>query len=76
MIAGPVEEGTSSVSDDSDRAAWLRRTRSYLRNADPVLAEIEALSLDLLEVRQLTSDREPPRGSPCESPESGGGFPP
>jgi hypothetical protein len=28
-----------------------------------VLAEIEALSLDLLEVRQLTAD--------CESPESG-----
>ena len=26
------------MSDDSDRAAWLRRTRSYLRNADPVLA--------------------------------------
>jgi DNA-3-methyladenine glycosylase II len=26
------------VSDDSDRAAWLRKTRSYLRNADPVLA--------------------------------------
>jgi DNA-3-methyladenine glycosylase II len=27
------------VSDsDSSRAAWLRRTRSYLRNADPVLA--------------------------------------
>ena len=41
-----------------------------------VLAEIEALSLDLLEVRQLTSDWDPPRESPCESPESGGGFPP
>ena len=26
------------MSDDSGRAAWLRRTRSYLRNADPVLA--------------------------------------
>jgi hypothetical protein len=37
-----------------------------------VLAEIEALSLDLLEVRQLASGREPP----CASPESGGGFPP
>jgi DNA-3-methyladenine glycosylase II len=38
MIAVPVEEGASTVSDDSDRAAWLRKTRSYLRNADPVLA--------------------------------------
>jgi hypothetical protein len=37
-----------------------------------VLAEIEALSLDLLEVRQLTSDCE----SPCEPPKSGGGLPP
>jgi hypothetical protein len=33
-----------------------------------VLAEIEALGLDLLEVRQLAAD--------CESPESGGGLPP
>ena len=33
-----VEEGASSVSDDSNRAAWLRKTRSYLRNADPLLA--------------------------------------
>jgi hypothetical protein len=42
-----------------------------------VLAEIEALSLDLLEIRQLTSDRESPCESPpCESPESGGGLPP
>ena len=41
-----------------------------------VLAEIEALSLDLLEVRQLASDREPSRESPCESPEPGGGLPP
>jgi DNA-3-methyladenine glycosylase II len=38
MIAVPVEEGASSVSDDSDRTAWLRKTRSYLRKADPVLA--------------------------------------
>ena len=37
-----------------------------------VLAEIEALGLDLLEVRQLSSDCEPP----CESPQSGGGLPP
>ena len=40
MIAVTVEEGASSVSDDSDRAAWLRKTRSYLRNADPVLARL------------------------------------
>jgi hypothetical protein len=33
-----------------------------------VLAEIEALGLDLLEVRQLNLD--------CESPESGGALPP
>jgi hypothetical protein len=33
-----------------------------------VLAEIEALSLDLLEVRQLTAE--------CEPPESGGGLAP
>jgi hypothetical protein len=33
-----------------------------------VLAEIEALGLDLLEVRQLTSD--------CDSPQSGGVLPP
>src|ERR1700722_12527313 len=38
MIDVPVEEGASSVSDESDRAAWLRKTRSYLRDADPVLA--------------------------------------
>jgi DNA-3-methyladenine glycosylase II len=40
MIAVPVEEGASSVSDDSDRAAWLRRTRAYLRKADPVMARL------------------------------------
>jgi len=28
------------VTDDSDRAAWLRQARSYLRNADPVLARL------------------------------------
>jgi len=38
-----------------------------------VLAEIESLGLDLLEVRQLGSDR----ASACESPrEPGGGLPP
>jgi DNA-3-methyladenine glycosylase II len=28
------------VTDDSDRAAWLRQARSYLRNVDPVLARL------------------------------------
>jgi DNA-3-methyladenine glycosylase II len=28
------------VSEDSSRAAWLRQARSYLRNADPVLARL------------------------------------
>ena len=28
------------MSEDSTRAAWLRQTRSYLRNADPVLARL------------------------------------
>ena len=28
------------MSEDSSRAAWLRQTRSYLRNADPVLARL------------------------------------
>jgi DNA-3-methyladenine glycosylase II len=28
------------VTEDSDRAAWLRRARAYLRDADPVLARL------------------------------------
>ena len=28
------------MSEDSGRAAWLRQTRSYLRNADPVLTRL------------------------------------
>jgi len=28
------------VTEDSDRAAWLRQARSYLRQADPVLARL------------------------------------
>jgi DNA-3-methyladenine glycosylase II len=28
------------VTEDSDRAAWLRQARSYLRDADPVLARL------------------------------------
>jgi DNA-3-methyladenine glycosylase II len=30
--------GGASVTDDSSRASWLQQARSYLRNADPVLA--------------------------------------
>src|SRR6266851_4760930 len=33
-------EGAGSVTEDSSRAAWLRQARSYLRNADPVLARL------------------------------------
>jgi hypothetical protein len=33
-----------------------------------VLAEIEALGLDLLEVRQLNADRESPGSGDCRSP--------
>src|SRR6266536_3895607 len=31
-------KGAGSVTDDSDRAAWLSGARAYLRDADPVLA--------------------------------------
>jgi DNA-3-methyladenine glycosylase II len=34
------EPGAGSVTGDSSRAAWLRQARSYLRNADPVLARL------------------------------------
>jgi DNA-3-methyladenine glycosylase II len=30
----------SSVNEDSSRAAWLQKARSYLRDADPVLARL------------------------------------
>jgi 3-methyladenine DNA glycosylase/8-oxoguanine DNA glycosylase len=38
--AGTLAGGTewARVSEDSSRAAWLQQARSYLRNADPVLA--------------------------------------
>src|SRR6059058_1838292 len=39
MRSGP-RTGAGSVSDDSGRAAWLQQARSYLRNADPVLARL------------------------------------
>jgi DNA-3-methyladenine glycosylase II len=41
MVAGvPTGEGADSVTEDSSRAAWLQQARSYLRNADPVLARL------------------------------------
>src|SRR5215207_4229485 len=33
-------KGAGSVSEVSSRAAWLQQARSYLRNADPVLARL------------------------------------
>ena len=35
-----MAEGVSSVSEDSRRAVWLQQARSYLRDADPVLARL------------------------------------
>jgi len=41
MIEVPVKrKGAGSVSEDPDRVARLRQTRSYLRAADPVLARL------------------------------------
>jgi DNA-3-methyladenine glycosylase II len=34
------ERGVGSVTEDSSRDAWLRQARSYLRDADPVLARL------------------------------------
>jgi DNA-3-methyladenine glycosylase II len=33
-------KGASSVTEDSSRAVWLQQARSYLRDADPVLARL------------------------------------
>jgi len=33
-------EGVGSVTEESSRAAWLQQARSYLRDADPVLARL------------------------------------
>jgi hypothetical protein len=33
-------EGSGSVTEDSSRATWLPQARSYLPNADPVLARL------------------------------------
>jgi DNA-3-methyladenine glycosylase II len=40
MIGVPAGKGESSVTEDSSRAGWLRQARSYLRDADPVLAQL------------------------------------
>jgi DNA-3-methyladenine glycosylase II len=34
------QEGAGSVTEDSNRAAWLAEARSHLRRADPVLARL------------------------------------
>jgi DNA-3-methyladenine glycosylase II len=36
----PIGERAGTVSEDSSRAVWLQQARSYLRNADPVLARL------------------------------------
>jgi DNA-3-methyladenine glycosylase II len=38
--AGKAGKGASSVSEDSSHAVWLPQARSYLRDADPVLARL------------------------------------
>ena len=40
MIGVPPGKGESSVTEDSSRAGWLQQARSYLRDADPVLAQL------------------------------------
>jgi hypothetical protein len=41
MLTGiPAGKGVGSVTEDSSPALWLRQARSYLRNADPVLARL------------------------------------
>ncbi len=41
MVAGkPTVRGMGSVTEDSSPAVWLEQARSYLRNADPVLARL------------------------------------
>ena len=41
MLTGiPPGKGAGSVTEDSSRAGWLQQARSYLRNADPVLARL------------------------------------
>src|SRR4029077_18242065 len=47
-------KGPRMVTEDSGREAWLRHARSYLRNADPVLARLidDRPDFDLAEARQ------------------------
>src|SRR5215218_1866101 len=33
-------KGAGSVTEDASRTAWLQQARSYLHNADPVLARL------------------------------------
>jgi DNA-3-methyladenine glycosylase II len=41
MLTGiPPGKGAGFVTEDSSRATWLQQARSYLRNADPVLARL------------------------------------
>jgi DNA-3-methyladenine glycosylase II len=41
MVTGiPAGKGAGSVTEDSSHAGWLQQARSYLRNADPVLARL------------------------------------
>jgi len=40
LIGIPAGKGAGSVTEDSSRALWLQQARSYLRNADPVLARL------------------------------------
>ena len=41
MLTGiPTGKGAGSVTEGSSRAVWLQQARSYLRNADPVLARL------------------------------------
>jgi DNA-3-methyladenine glycosylase II len=40
MAGVPGGEGSGPVTEETSRAAWLARARSYLRDADPVLARL------------------------------------
>jgi len=46
-------KGPRTVTEDSSREVWLRQARSYLRNADPVLARLidDRPDFDLAEAR-------------------------
>lgn len=40
LTEGPAERPVGSITVDAGSAAWLEQARSYLRNADPVLARL------------------------------------